>query len=124
MYASACLLLLLSLRCLVSHNPYSTQTRTLCTTATAQYSYLTVIPLSYFLAQPCTMHKPQKLFPSLLLLLCGDISLNPGPVSAPNSYPAAFVTPSAAAAVLGQNGTDKMVWTKWYTDKMVLDKMV
>ena len=24
----------------------------------------------------------------------------------------------------GQNGTDKMVWTKWYTDKMVLDKMV
>ena len=23
-----------------------------------------------------------------------------------------------------QNGTDKMVWTKWYTDKMVLDKMV
>ena len=26
--------------------------------------------------------------------------------------------------VLGQNGTDKMVWTKWYTDKMILDKMV
>src|SRR6218665_3910735 len=24
----------------------------------------------------------------------------------------------------GQNGTDKMVWTKWYTDKMALDKMV
>src|SRR6218665_3252076 len=24
----------------------------------------------------------------------------------------------------GQNGTDKMVWTKWYTDKMVLGKMV
>ena len=24
----------------------------------------------------------------------------------------------------GQNGTDKMAWTKWYTDKMVLDKMV
>ena len=24
----------------------------------------------------------------------------------------------------GQNGTDKMEWTKWYTDKMVLDKMV
>src|SRR6218665_3111861 len=24
----------------------------------------------------------------------------------------------------GQSGTDKMVWTKWYTDKMVLDKMV
>src|SRR6218665_1371440 len=23
----------------------------------------------------------------------------------------------------GQNGTDKMVWKKWYTDKMVLDKM-
>ena len=23
----------------------------------------------------------------------------------------------------GQNGTDKMVWTKWYKDKMVLDKM-
>src|SRR6218665_4148177 len=23
----------------------------------------------------------------------------------------------------GQNGTDKMVWTKLYTDKMVLDKM-
>src|SRR6218665_2876148 len=23
----------------------------------------------------------------------------------------------------GQNGTDKMVWTKWYRDKMVLDKM-
>ena len=23
----------------------------------------------------------------------------------------------------GQNGTDKMVWTEWYTDKMVLDKM-
>src|SRR6218665_925059 len=96
MYASACLLLL-SLRCLVPHNPYSTQTRALCTTATAQYSYLTVIPLSYFLTQPRTMHKPQKLFPSLLLL-CGDISLNPGPVSASHSYPAAFVTPSAASA--------------------------
>ena len=24
----------------------------------------------------------------------------------------------------GQNGTDKMVWTKWYTDKIVLGKMV
>ena len=24
----------------------------------------------------------------------------------------------------GQNGTDKMVWTKRYTDKMSLDKMV
>src|SRR6218665_2706563 len=24
----------------------------------------------------------------------------------------------------GQNGTDKMVWRKWYTDKMALDKMV
>jgi len=24
----------------------------------------------------------------------------------------------------GQNGTDKMVWTKWYTDKTSLDKMV
>src|SRR6218665_2004741 len=24
----------------------------------------------------------------------------------------------------GQNGTDKMVWKKWYMDKMVLDKMV
>src|SRR6218665_3466701 len=24
----------------------------------------------------------------------------------------------------GQNGTDKMVWTKWYTGKMVWDKMV
>ena len=24
----------------------------------------------------------------------------------------------------GRNGTDKMVWTKWYMDKMVLDKMV
>src|SRR6218665_2204477 len=24
----------------------------------------------------------------------------------------------------GQNGTDKMVWTQWYTDKMVWDKMV
>src|SRR6218665_3672426 len=23
----------------------------------------------------------------------------------------------------GQNGTDKMVWAKWYTDKMALDKM-
>src|SRR6218665_1919957 len=96
MYASACLLL--SLRCLVPHNSYSTQTRALSTTATAQYSYLTVIPLSYFLAQSArTMHKPQKLFPSLLLLLCGDISLNPGPVSASHSYPAAFGTLSAAA---------------------------
>jgi len=26
--------------------------------------------------------------------------------------------------VSGQNGTGKMVWTKWYTDKMLLDKMV
>src|SRR6218665_1639498 len=97
MYASACLLLL-SLRCLVSHNPYPSQTGALCTTATAQYSHLTVIPLSYFLAQPCTMHKPHKLFPSLLLLLSGDISLNPGPVSASHSYPPASVTPSAAVA--------------------------
>ena len=36
---------------------------------------------------------------------------------------------SHATWVLGQNGseqngTDKMVWTKWYTDKMVFDKMV
>src|SRR6218665_1837931 len=98
MHASACLLLLLSLRCLVSHNPYPTQTRALCTTATAQYSHLTVIPLSYFLAQLRTMHKPPTLFPSLLLLLWGDISLNPGPDFASPSSPAAFVTPSTAAA--------------------------
>src|SRR6218665_1528916 len=26
--------------------------------------------------------------------------------------------------VLGQNGADKMVWTKWHTDKMSFDKMV
>ena len=26
--------------------------------------------------------------------------------------------------VAGQNGMDKMVWTKCYVDKMVLDKMV
>ena len=96
MYASACLLLLLLSVRLVPHNPYSTQTRALCTTATVQYSLLTVIPLSYFLAQPRTMHKPPTLFPSLLLLLCGDISLNPGLVSASHSYPAAFVTHSAA----------------------------
>src|SRR6218665_1752731 len=44
------------------------------------------------------MHKPHKLFPSLLLLLSGDISLNPGPVSASHSYPPASVTPSAAVA--------------------------
>src|SRR6218665_239900 len=102
MYPSACLLLL-SLRCLGSHNPHPTQTGALCTTAIAQYSHLTVIPLSYFLAQPRTMHKPHKLFPSLLLLLSGDISLNPGPVSASHSYPPASnppasVTPSAASA--------------------------
>jgi len=24
----------------------------------------------------------------------------------------------------GQSGTDKLVWTKWYTDKIVLDKMI
>jgi len=24
----------------------------------------------------------------------------------------------------GENGTDKLLWTKYYTDKMVLDKMV
>src|SRR6218665_3800613 len=99
MYASACLHLL-SLRCLVSHNPYPTQTGALCTTATAQYRHLTVIPLSYFLAQPRTMHKPHKLFPSLLFLLSGDISLNPGPVSASHSYPPASLTPSAAAVVV------------------------
>ena len=30
----------------------------------------------------------------------------------------------AVEMVTGQNGTVKMVWTKWYTDKMVRDKMV
>ena len=40
-----------------------------------------------------------------------------------------FINCNTALTVLGQNGsgqngTDKMVWTKWYTDKMVLDKMV
>src|SRR6218665_3859830 len=33
------------------------------------------------MTQPQTYYKPRQLFPSLLLLLCGDISSNPGPVS-------------------------------------------
>ena len=82
MYAST-LLLLLSLRCLTFHTPYSQHPRAPCTTASAEYGRRTVIPLSYFLTAPRIFFKPQKLFPSLLLLLlCGDISLNPGPVTA------------------------------------------
>ena len=29
-----------------------------------------------------------------------------------------------SSRVTGQNGKDKMVWTKWYTYQMSLDKMV
>ena len=47
----------------------------------------------------------------------------PSPV--PNlQFPAAYPTPRVTGQNgSGQNGTDKMVWTNWYTDKMVLDKM-
>ena len=57
-----------------------------------------------------------------------------GSAAASSSYYIALQTMQTASRLLinrvlgqngsGQNGTDKMVWTKWYTDKMVLDQMV
>jgi len=86
MHSSALLLLLLlSIRCLAFHTPCSQHPRALCTTATAEHGGLTFIPLSFFLRPPRICFKPKRLFPSLLLLLCVDISLNPGPVSATHS---------------------------------------
>src|SRR6218665_2792127 len=77
-------LLLFSLRCLAfdQPTPYTAEAAPgAYTTATAQYGRLTSIPLSYFMTKPQKYCKPRKLFPSLLLFLCGDISSNPGPVS-------------------------------------------
>src|SRR6218665_624761 len=83
MHAST-LLILFSLRCLAFDQPTPyTAAAAPCAyaTATAQYGHFTCIPLSYFMTKPQTYYTPRKLFPSLLLLLCGDISSNPGPVS-------------------------------------------
>src|ERR1700733_5174853 len=94
MHAST-FLLILSLRCLVLQAPYRSKLPssactecTSCTqTATAEFSCLASIPLSYFLTPPRIHFKPKKLFPCLLLLLlCGDISVNPGPSFLPKKF--------------------------------------
>src|SRR5664279_3234268 len=55
------------------------------TTATIQYTYLNRIPLSYFLTPPrskvFTFSKSKSLWLLILILLSGDIHLNPGPHS-------------------------------------------
>ena len=55
------------------------------TTATIQYTYLNLIPLSYFLTPPrskvFTFSKSKSLWLLILILLSGDIHLNPGPHS-------------------------------------------
>jgi len=51
-------------------------------TATAQFSMLNVIPISFFFTSPRS--KTQKVISCslvILLLLCGDIHINPGPCS-------------------------------------------
>jgi exonuclease III len=49
-------------------------------TATAQFSTLNVIPISFFFTSPrYTNHKVNSCSLVILLILCGDIHLNPGP---------------------------------------------
>ena len=80
------LFLLLCPRCLTDNASYSPHPRHACQTATAEYRHLSVIPLSYFITPHRLNTRPQKLCPSfLLLLLCGDISVNPGPSSSSHS---------------------------------------
>ena len=49
-------------------------------TATAQFSYLNVIAISFFFTSPrSNSHKVKSCSLTILLILCGDIQLNPGP---------------------------------------------
>jgi hypothetical protein len=54
-----------------------------CVTATRQFSNLNTIPTSFFLSSPRSRFCPTRhLFLFTLILLCGDVHMNPGLVSA------------------------------------------
>jgi hypothetical protein len=52
------------------------------TTATNEFAHLNSIPLTFFFT-PSRSHFiwPKNTLLSLLILLCGDVELNPGPIS-------------------------------------------
>ena len=51
-------------------------------TATAHYSHLNVVSISFFFTSPRTnCHRIKSCSIALLLILCGDIQLNPGPTN-------------------------------------------
>lgn len=67
-----------------SPQPSSTSLSTEFTTTSLQYSYLNIIPLSYFLNTPrsyFTFSKSKSLWLLIFIILSGDIQLNPGPIS-------------------------------------------
>jgi hypothetical protein len=53
------------------------------TTATCQFAHLNFIPLTFYFFTPPHSHfiRPKNTLLSLLILLCGDVELNPGPIS-------------------------------------------
>jgi hypothetical protein len=54
-----------------------------CVTATRQFSNLNTIPISFFLTSPRSRFCPTRhMFLFTLILLSGDVHMNPGPVSA------------------------------------------
>jgi hypothetical protein len=62
---------------LVSYNS------SVCVTATRQFSNLNTIPISFFLTSPRSRFCPTRhMFLFTLILLSGDVHMNPGPVSA------------------------------------------
>jgi len=75
---SLCCIMLLASR---FHTTSITSSLAICAeTATAQFSILNVIPISFFFTSPRS--KTQKIVSCsliILLLLCGDILINPGP---------------------------------------------
>jgi exonuclease III len=56
------------------------------TTATNEFAHLNSIPLTFFFTPPRSHFIwPKNTLLSLLILLCGDVELNPGPISDPIS---------------------------------------
>jgi hypothetical protein len=85
-YRSLCLVFILSHLAPAPHfipESLMSYNSPVCVTATRQFSNLNTIPISFFLTLPLSRFSPTRhMFLFTLILLYGDVHMNPGPVSA------------------------------------------